>query len=72
MLVLINKVNKFYNNFSFNDINTYEKYTKVVDAFIDEFNKDKVKKECLDYKSFDRYIWTWAKEILYSLNRHKK
>lgn len=26
----------------------------------------------IDYKTFDYYIWTWAKEILYKINKGKQ
>ena len=72
MLVLINKATNFHDNFTINDIKNYKEYVKVVNAFIDEFNKDKVGKEQLNYKSFDRYIWTWAKEILNKIKNTNK
>lgn len=51
---------------------SYKEYCSIVDCFIKKFNEGKPTKEYINYKSFDSYIWTWAKEILYKINKGKK
>ena len=74
MLWLINKATGFAGRvLKIDEIHemSYKKYCSLVDKFIKEFNDGKQPKEQLDYKSFDRYIWTWAKEILNKINKGK-
>ena len=68
MLCLINQANNFFlKKVSYKELYDYEKYCDVVNAFIEKFyNQTKYK---LSYKEFDRYIWTWAKEIIYKNNQ---
>lgn len=70
MLCLINRVTKFTaENISFSTLHDYNKYCEIVDDFIQAFyNNTGIR---LNYKKFDRYIWTWAKEILYMINYRK-
>lgn len=74
MLCLINKATNFAERKLTIDCMhkmSYKEYCKVVDKFIDKFNKDKLKNQKINYKTFDCYIWTWAKEILYKINKGK-
>ena len=86
MLVLINKVNSFNINDdgdnkvkkntkekgnSNKKLSDYQEYCKNVDSFKEKFNKEN-KGHKIDYKKMDRYIWTWAKEILYKINKKRK
>ncbi len=70
MLCLINEATNFTGKkISINKMKEYEDYCSIVDKFINKFNEGKKLKEQIDYKSFDRYIWTWAKEILHKINK---
>ncbi len=75
MLYLINKATGFTGKqLKVSDVHkmNYKEFCSIVDCFIKKFNENKPKKEKLNYKSFDRYIWTWAKEILYKINKSKQ
>lgn len=60
---------KSIKHLSMNEIDSYKGYKCAVDKFIKKFNDENGKGEKMNYKQFDRYLWTWAKEILYNLNK---
>lgn len=71
MLVLINKVTNFNDGkLTLSQISDYKEYCKIIDKFIERFNKLN-RDQTMDYKLFDRYIWTWAKEIIHNIENKK-
>lgn len=57
ILVRLNKEFHF-SNFKSYDLKCYDKYVSALDDFIRYFNLKS------DYKSLDKYLWQWGKELL--------